>query len=112
MAEDFKALMTKEGFKAKLQQLWNGDVPLKETFWLYYFAVMVILMVLSDITGILGFIFGLISLAWAGFMVKPILTAADKYTGDKNIALLAKIVAVLIGIGVLCSLLGGGAYYY
>lgn len=112
MAEDFKALLTKDGFKAKLQQLWNGDVPLKETFWLYYFAVMVILMVLGDITGIIGFIFGLASLVWAGFMVKPIIAAADKYEGDKNIALLAKVVAILIGLGVLGSLLGGGRYYY
>ena len=42
---------------------------------------------------------------WAGFMVKPIIAAADNYTGDKIWAALAKICAVIIAVCVLSDLL-------
>lgn len=106
MPEDLRSLNNKEAIKAKLQQLWNGDVPLKYTFWLYYLLFMVVLVVLGTIGGMLGFLIHLVSLAWAGFMVKPILSSAEKYEGEQAYALLAKILAVLILIGVVGRLVG------
>lgn len=106
MPEDLRSLNNKEAIKAKLQQLWNGDVPLKYTFWLYYFLFVFILAVLASVGGVLGFFFDLVSLAWAGFMVKPILSSAEKYEGEQAYALLAKIFAVLILIGVVGRLVG------
>ena len=47
---------------------------------------------------------------WAGFMVKPIWLAADKYAGEKLWATLAKIAAIVIGLSVLADLLYGMAY--
>lgn len=106
MSEDLRSLNNKEAIKAKLQQLWNGDVALKYTFWLYYFLFMFILAVLASVGGALGFFFDLVSFAWAGFMVKPILSSAEKYEGEQAYALLAKVIAVLILIGVVGRLVG------
>lgn len=87
--------------------LWNGQIPLVQTFWMYYFlGVFALKIVGNGIGGPLGFIFGFLALGWAGFMVKPIIAAADKYTGEKQWALLAKIAAVLVGLGVLADLFG------
>src|SRR5687768_7635007 len=70
--------------KEKAKKLWAGDVPLVQTFWLYYFAVV---FVLSLLAGMLGGFFSLLALAWSGFMVVPIMKAADKYQGEKHWAL-------------------------
>ena len=87
--------------KATLTKLWNGDVKLAHTFWLYYFVGV---LVLRLITGLVSPALGIIALAWAGFMVMPIWRAADKYDGNNIFALLAKIAAVLVALGVLKSL--------
>jgi hypothetical protein len=47
----------------------------------------------------------LISVLWAGFLVKPIFVSADKYKGNSLWALMAKIAAVLIAISVIGDLL-------
>lgn len=91
--------------KDRLMALWNGEIPLVQTFWMYYFLAVFVLKILGNgIGGPLGALFGLLALGWAGFMVKPIIAAADKYPGEKQWALLAKIAAVLIGLGVLVDL--------
>ena len=91
--------------KERGMALWNGEVPLMQTFWMYYFlSVFVLKIVGNGIGGPVGVIFGLVALGWAGFMVKPIIAAADKYTGEKQWALLAKVASVLIGLGVLADL--------
>lgn len=93
--------------KERGMALWNGEIPLVQTFWMYYFlGVFGLKVVGNGIGGPLGVIFGLVALAWAGFMVKPIIAAADKYTGEKQWPLLAKIAAALIGLGVLADLFG------
>lgn len=91
--------------KQRGMALWNGEVPLMQTFWMYYFlTVFAVKIVGNGLGGPIGVIFGLVALGWAGFMVKPIIAAADKYTGEKQWALLAKIAAILIGLGVLADL--------
>lgn len=87
--------------KATLKALWNGDIPLAQTFWLYYVAAIIVLRLLA---GLVGPLMGLAILGWAGFMVLPIWRAADKYTGNTLFALLAKAVAILIALGVLSTL--------
>ena len=89
--------------EAKIKALWAGDVPLFETFWIYYFAAVIVLQVVGSALGILGILFFLIALGWAGFMVRPIWLAADKYAGPKHWAMLAKIMAILIVIGVVSA---------
>ncbi len=87
--------------KATLKSLWNGDVPLAQTFWLYYVIMMI---VLRAIAGLTGAFFGIFILGWAGFMVMPIWRSADMYKGNNLFAILAKVAAVLIAIGVLGTL--------
>jgi|GEM_PF-1593232 len=88
--------------------LWNGEVPLAQTFWIYYFISIFVMKVIGNaVGGPIGMIFGLLAIGWAGFMVMPILSAAEKYTGAKHWALAAKIAAVLIGLGVLINLFTG-----
>lgn len=99
-----KNKLGKFDFNTMLQQLWNGSIPLMKTFWLYYFAVIFALKVASGIPG-LGSMFILLQLVWAGFMVKPIWVAADKYKGPAHWALLAKAAAILIGLAVVGDLL-------
>lgn len=96
--------------RAIIQQLWLGQVPLFQTFWIYYFAVIAVLHILAGVLGFMGPILVLMKIIWAGFMVKPIWLAADKYAGEKLWATLAKIAAIVIGIGVLADLLYGMAY--
>lgn len=96
-----------EAFKEKLANLWAGNIPLAQTFWLYYVAL----------TFVLGFIgnsmnqpfFLLLSLLWAGYMVLPIWRAANNYTTLKLYAVLAKVAAVIIGLGTLSNLLNYGS---
>lgn len=88
--------------KARAIELWNGNVPLAQTFWLYYVVGVVVLRLIAMP---LGSIFGIAILGWAGFMVVPIWRASDKYEGENLLALLAKIAAVFIAIAVLGSLL-------
>ena len=86
--------------KATLNNLWNGNVPLAQTFWLYYFVGILVLRIVAGAIGPIG---AILILAWAGFMVLPIWRSADKYSGNSLFALLAKIAAVLIALGVLTT---------
>jgi hypothetical protein len=105
MAEDIKKTDVDfiSKIKATIKDLWNGDIPLFKTFWLYHFAAQIVLSLLAGMIGL----FGLVSVLWAGFMVKPIFGAASKYKGNKLYALLAKIAAVLVALGVIGRLLSG-----
>ena len=87
--------------KAILKQLWEGNVPLVHTFWLYYFVGILVLRIIA---GAIGPIAGIVIVGWAGFMVLPIWRAADKYQGNNLFALAAKIAAVVIALGVLGTL--------
>src|SRR3989339_1076438 len=92
---DFK--FEPEFIKGRLKELWEGKIPLIHCFWVYYFAVVVVLgIIASALGGIIGGLLNLIMLGWAGFMVMPIMRSAEKYQGDKMWALFAKVVAVLI----------------
>ncbi len=88
--------------KATLTQLWNGGIPLVQTFWLYYFVGMLVMRIPANAIGAAG---ALLIIGWTGYMVLPIWRSADKYTGKPIFALLAKIAAVLIALGVLGSVL-------
>lgn len=90
-----------DGIKAIFEKLWKGDVPLIQTFWLYYFVGIILLRL---VVGIISPFLGIIIIAWAAFMVIPIWRSASKYEGNNLFALLAKIAAVLITLGVLGSL--------
>ncbi len=102
-AFDFQKLKTQA--ETKIKELWSGSIPLFETFWIYYFAVVIVLQIVGQAFGFLGMILSLAALAWAAFMVKPIWLAADKYAGPKHWATISKIVAILIVLGVISSLL-------
>ena len=99
-----KTLVDQEMIKARLRQLWHGEIPLVETFWLYFFAGVVILSVLSSIDGLIGLAFELAMVVWAGFMAKPVFVAADRYKGERYWAILAKIAVVVILIEVILDL--------
>lgn len=96
--------ITVDTIKAKLQTLWNGDVPLGQAFWLYYFVAVFVLKIIGSIGGSVEVLFGLLALGWSAAMVKPIFASADKYTGEKHWALAAKAAAVIIAIGVFLNL--------
>ena len=107
MTEDSKqkAAAGKVDFNTTIQSLWQGKVPLAQAFWIYYFAIVLALTVFGSILGPLARITGILGIVWAGFMVKPIWLAADAYQGPKHWAVLAKIAAVLVGIGVVLDVL-------
>jgi hypothetical protein len=109
MTEDHKPELlplpkTMPEMKARLRALWNGDVPLFDTFWVYYFAIVFILSALSSIDGVIGVLFNIVMLGWAGFMVRPIWMAADRYKGERIWATAAKILAVLLAVFVVGQL--------
>ena len=101
----FDAQKFKSQAENKIRDLWAGNVPLFETFWIYYFAAVVVLQIVGMALGVLGILFFLAALGWAGFMVRPIWLAADKYAGPKHWAALAKIAVILIVISILSALL-------
>ena len=92
-------------FGSTIFDLWNGNLPLFQVFWLYYFAAVVAMTFAGNVLAFLAPVLGVLKVIWAGFMVKPIWLAADNYKDNKNYALLAKIAAVLIGVAVLGDLL-------
>lgn len=102
---DFDIQKFKSRAEAKIRELWAGNVPLFETFWIYYFAAVVVLQIVGMALGVLDVLFFLAALGWAGFMVRPIWLAADKYAGPKHWAALAKIAVILIVIGILSTFL-------
>ena len=92
----------KDKIKALLNDLWNGDVSLARTFWLYYFVGLLLVRIVAIAIGPAG---AVLILGWTGFMVLPIWRSADKYSGNTLFALLAKIAAVVIALGVIGTLL-------
>ena len=90
-----------------LQQLWNGDMPLFQAFWLYYFAVLIILKMMAATIGFLAPMLALLQLVWTGFMIKPIWKSADAYVGPKHWGMLAKIFAIILALGVVGEVLLG-----
>jgi hypothetical protein len=92
-------------FLVRLRHLWRGKIPLAQTFWLYYFSVILALKLLAGAHGWRSDFFGLVTLLWAGFMVKPIIASADNYRGDQIWAALAKILALIIAVCVLSDLM-------
>jgi len=87
--------------KATLKKLWDGNVPLAHTFWLYYFVGVVILRLIASV---IGPSLAIVIVAWTGFMILPIWRSSDKYNGKPLFALLAKISAIVIALGLLGSL--------
>jgi hypothetical protein len=104
---DFKDVkLDPESIKTMLKELWAGKVPLFKCFWIYYFATVVVLNILAAITGgPAAGLFEILGLAWAGFMVMPVVRSAENYKGDPTWATLAKVAAVLIAIFVAAGIL-------
>jgi hypothetical protein len=88
----------------KLRALWRGDEPLGRVFWLYYAVVVAVLQGLGAVMGGLGGLFHVAALGWAAFMVRPVMTAAERYKGPKHWGFLAKVAAVMITIAVIAQL--------
>ncbi len=97
-------LFNKTEIEVRLKKLWAGDIPLFQTFWIYYFAGVFVLKILASLSGSLAGIFDILALAWAAFMIKPILESADRYQGEKLWTVLAKIGAGLIALGIIVDL--------
>ena len=88
--------------KETLSRLWHGDMSLKETFWVYYFAPQIMLSALGHL---LGPFFGTLALLWAAYMVKPIFSSAGNYKGPKHWAILCQVFAVFMAITTLLALI-------
>lgn len=93
-------------FNQIVHDLWMGNLPLLQVFWLYCFSILLVLKVLGDMLGFLSAIFALFELIWAGFMIKPVFLAADRYKGAEHWAQLAKGAVVGIGLLVLFDVFG------
>lgn len=89
--------------KSVLKNLWEGNVPLVKTFWIYYVVVIIALNMLRSVVMVLGFLPDL----WSIFMVLPVWRAADKYQGQAAYGWIAKIFVVLSAFGS-----AAGLYYY
>ena len=73
-----------EDFYERMEQLWNGEIPLYMTFWGYYFGVCMVASVLARILSpIAGFI-SLAALLWTVFMLRPLIMAAKNYEGPAH----------------------------
>jgi hypothetical protein len=97
-------MMNENAIRTALQKLWRGDIPLLQTFWLYYVTALIVVEAVGAMAGGLGGVFEIAALAWSGFMVRPIMMAADKYTGPEHWALGAKIFAALIVVAIVVRL--------
>lgn len=103
-----------------LYKLWRGEIPLRRTYWLYWFCVAFSLGFirgflegyypwLSEFDGpgqpgsgtVAFYLLTFLSLqAWSAFMVVPLWRSASRYEGRRLWAVLAKVVAVSNAIGV------------
>lgn len=84
-----------EEVKKLVQSLWNGEIQLVRTFWLYYFVAVFVINLLGHIIAPLAGLFALLAIAWGGFMIMPVIRAADRYEGEKLWAMAAKVAVVL-----------------
>lgn len=109
MADDSKKAPhnVPSGFSATIQTLWQGKLPLKTVFWIYYVLPILGLAVAGAVLPLLAKIFALFRLVWAGFMVRPVFVAAQAYTGPGPWGLAAKIFAILLGLAVVGGVLAG-----
>jgi hypothetical protein len=82
--------------QSKLKELWEGNIPLVQTFWLYYFFGVFFLSWVG-IGMKLAFV-NLIAVLWAGYMAAPIWRAANNYEGLSLYAKMAKVAAVIIAL--------------
>ncbi|GEM_PF-2310909 len=107
--EQRKKLTSSNGlpdFNLIVHELWKGDLPLLQVFWLYYFTVLFVLKVMGDMLLFLASVFGIFELVWAGFMIKPVIFAADRYKGPANWKMAAKVGVLGIGLLVIADVVG------
>lgn len=103
-----------------LYKLWRGEIPLRRTYWLYWFCVAFVLGFsrgflegyypwLAEFDGpgcpgggtVAFYVIVELGLrAWSAFMVVPLWRSASRYEGRRLWAVLAKIVAISNAIGV------------
>lgn len=104
----------------ELSRLWKGELPLRRTYWLYWFCVA---FSLGFFRGVLEGVFpwlelyegvgqpggGVIALhvlaflgmwGWAAFMIAPMWRSASRYEGRQVWPILVKLVVVSNEIGV------------
>ena len=82
-----------------------GTVPLYKAFWLYYFAPIFVLQVLAAAFGLVGIVFSLAALAWAGYNIMPLWRIAEKYAGPAHWTLLAKIFSALMILSIVMTII-------
>ena len=87
----------------KLHSLWNGEVPLFQAFWIYFFGGVFALGLTGALTGAED-LFDFLALLWSCFMIRPVMLAADHHEGKDSFGLLAKIAVVLLTLGFLGDL--------
>lgn len=95
--------MDADKIKSVSKDLWEGNVPLVKTFWVYYVVALVVLNIIKGTVMILGFLPDV----WSIIMVVPIWRAAGKYEGYVVYGVLARVFAVLSALGA-----AAGLYYY
>lgn len=90
--------------QAKLRALSDGTMPLQTIFWSYFFLPSAGLWILSGIGGFPGLLLSLANFGWCAYMAKPVIVAANQYTGEKHLALLAKGAVIVILLSALFRL--------
>ncbi len=83
-----------EEFKKKIEEIWAGEVPLFQTFWIYLVALVGGMEILSFSLGFVGALAQMFAFCWAAFMIKAVWASADNYIGPKHYALGAKAGAI------------------
>ncbi|MBC15769.1 membrane protein of unknown function [Pseudodesulfovibrio profundus] len=98
-----------------LRQLWRGEVALVKTYWIFgvlaSFLLNGIVLLLSRSLAGTGaiwpmFVFWFISIIYTLFIAVAIWRSADKYTGRKVWAILAKIMVVLSVLQTVLNVIG------
>jgi len=89
---------TQDELRQRAEALWVGEIPLFQTFWFYFFIGVFVLLLCGTILPFLEGLFEFLALFWAGFMIRPVLVAADKYPGDPTWPLAAKIASIFLAM--------------
>lgn len=109
---DFDPQKLKADAMVHIKEMQAGNLPLFKAFWLYYFTPIFVLQVVGAMFGVVGIVFSLAALAWAGYNIMPLWKIADKYTGPAHWTLLAKIFSALMILSIVMTIINRLMYSF
>lgn len=112
MSDSFDPQKLKADAMVHIKEMQAGNLPLYKAFWLYYWLPIFLLQVLGAVFGLVGIVFSLAALAWAGYNIMPLWKIADKYTGPAHWILLAKIFSALMALSIVWSIISRLLYSF